>query len=92
LLNLALSHSSNWKTNRVWIIDTPLALSPKTEVEAKRYHYLPCNSTPMSPEAFIYYFNSPVELHRQARWLHRIPKKLKETPLSSLNPDGLAEG
>jgi hypothetical protein len=46
----------------------------------------------MSPEAFIYYFNSPVELHRQARWLRRIPKKLKETPLSSLNPDGLAEG
>jgi hypothetical protein len=46
----------------------------------------------MSPEAFIYYFNSPVELHRQARWLHQIPKKLKETPLSSLNPDGLAEG
>ena len=64
----------------VGILDSPLALPPREEVESNRYQYSACpnSALPMPPHIFLHYLNSN-RPHRKAIWLTRLPIKLNES-------------
>ncbi|KFY61847.1 hypothetical protein V496_04858 [Pseudogymnoascus sp. VKM F-4515 (FW-2607)] len=64
---------------RVGILHKPVALPPKTEVDAKNYHYDPCpleNELPISSDLFLHYVFSCSSPSSRRIWLRRIPRKL----------------
>lgn len=74
---------------RVGILDKPLALPPKSEVVAKRYHYDPCpleNELPISSDLFLHYLFSGCIPSRHLIWLPRIPRKLDQSIFASTAP------
>jgi hypothetical protein len=66
-------------SHQVGIIDEPLALPPKDEVEAERYHYDPCpwkGGKPVPNHIFMHMLDCPDPSSADA-WMSRLPKKLK---------------
>ena len=60
-------------------------LPPEREVSSQRYLYHPCpleDDVPMPNHIFFHYFYQPAG-HYRGKWLHRLPKKLKESIFSS---------
>ena len=66
---------------RVGILQSPLSIPPKQEVESRRYAYSPCpleNDPPMPSDVFIHYLTceSP---DPSSAWLVRLPKRLNDS-------------
>lgn len=60
-------------------------LPPPREVSAERYQYKPCplepSEVPMPDHIFFHFFFQPAGHHR-GKWIHRLPKKLKDSIFS----------
>ncbi|KAL2065847.1 hypothetical protein VTL71DRAFT_3517 [Oculimacula yallundae] len=80
---------------RVGILHKPVALPPKSEVDAKRYLYNPCpleNELPISSDLFLHYLFSCSSPSRNLIWLPRIPRKLDTSILASPTPASFGWG
>jgi len=73
----------------VGILHKPVALPPKAEVDAKRYHYNPCpleNELPICSDLFLHYLFYCSSPSRNLIWLPRIPRKLDTSIIASPAP------
>jgi hypothetical protein len=79
----------------VGILQKPLALPPKTEIDAKRYIYNPCpleDELPISSDLFLHYLLECPSPSAKLIWLPRIPRKLDTSIFASSTPAGFGWG
>lgn len=63
-------------------------LPPKSEVDLRNYHYEPCPqelSHVMPSHMFWHLFFSRPELHKRAKWMARLPKKIEHSIFSNID-------
>lgn len=71
--------------HRVGILQKPLAVPPKSEVDAKKWTYDPCpldGDPPISEDMFLHYLKCPEE-SKALFWMLRLPRKLNSSLLES---------
>ncbi|RDW63555.1 hypothetical protein BP6252_11100 [Coleophoma cylindrospora] len=74
--------------HRIGILQKPLAVPPKSEVDSKRWIYNPCpldGDPPIAEHLFLHYLQCS-QRSRNLFWLHRMPRKLSTRILE----DGIA--